>query len=116
MQQHITKSADFAKEFMDFLKKFGVIGLAIGVVVGGAVKTLVDEIVKNVVTPLINKIISIIIGSKSITTPDFGIPGLDIGALISAFITFAVLMFIVFTAVKMILSKFITKEELDAMK
>jgi large conductance mechanosensitive channel len=116
MQQHITKSADFAKEFMDFLKKFGVIGLAIGVVVGGAVKTLVDEIVSNIVTPLINKIISMIIGSKSLTTPDFGIPGLNLGALISAFISFAVLMFIVFTAVKLILNKFISKEELDAMK
>ncbi len=116
MQQHITKSADFAIEFMNFMKKFGVIGLAIGVVVGGAVKTLVDEVVSNVVTPIINKIISIIIGSKTIATPDFGIPGLNLGALISAFITFAVLMFIIFTAVKFLLSKFISKEELDAMK
>jgi large conductance mechanosensitive channel len=116
MNNQVANSAGMAKEFMDFLKKFGVIGLAIGVVVGGAVKTLVDEIVANIVTPLINKIISLITGSKSLDLPNFGIPGLNIGALIGALITFIVLMWIVFVAVKVILSKFLSKEELEAMK
>ena len=101
---------------MDFLKKFGVIGLAIGVVVGGAIKDLVGSVVTNIVTPIINKLISMAIGSKDIKVPNFGIADLNIGALIGELISFGALMFIVFVAVKTILSRFISKEELDAMK
>jgi large conductance mechanosensitive channel len=116
MQQHITKSADFAKEFMDFLKKFGVIGLAIGVVVGGAVKEFVDVIVKSLVDPVVKMILSFI-NFKS--GGQISLPGgsaLLIGDLISGVINFVVLLAIVFFAVKVVLSRFISKEELDAMK
>jgi large conductance mechanosensitive channel len=116
MQQHITKSADFAKEFMDFLKKFGVIGLAIGVVVGGAVKEFVDVIVKSLVDPIVKMILSFI-NFKS--GGQISLPGgsaLMIGDFISGVINFVVLLAIVFFAVKVILSKFLTQAELDAMK
>jgi large conductance mechanosensitive channel len=111
-----TSSANMAKEFMDFLKKFGVIGLAIGSVVGGAVTKLIGSITDNVLTPVINLILSKIGNVKAGQIPNFGVTGLDIGALISGFINFAVLMFIVFFSVKFILNKFVSKEELDAMK
>jgi large-conductance mechanosensitive channel len=47
----------FIREFFDFIRKFGVIGLALGVVIGGAVKTLVDSLVLNIVNPILAKII-----------------------------------------------------------
>jgi len=40
------------QEFMDFLQKFGVIGLAIAFVVGAAASKLVTALVTDLVTPL----------------------------------------------------------------
>lgn len=111
-----TSSVNFTKEFMDFLKKFGVIGLAIGVVVGGAVTKLIGVFTDTILTPIITLIFSKIGNLKPGQLPNLGVPGLDIAALIAGFINFAVLMFVVFVTVKFILNKFISKEELDAMK
>lgn len=41
------------QEFIDFLQKFGVIGLAIAFVIGQASSKLVTAIVTDVITPLI---------------------------------------------------------------
>ena len=43
-------------EFMDFIKKYGVLGLAIGIIVGDAVKQLVNSIIKNLLSPLLGLI------------------------------------------------------------
>lgn len=126
----IEKSTGIAKEFICFLKKFGVIGLAIGVVVGTAVKDYVDSIVKSLVTPLINVILSLIkfqpggkIDLLSTTVVDkttgqktYVVQSLLIGDFISSTISFLVLMAIVFFAVKFVISRFITKEEMESMK
>jgi large conductance mechanosensitive channel len=112
----IDKSTSMAKEFMDFLKKFGVIGLAIGVVVGGAVKEYVDMIVKSLIDPIVKVILGAINFKPGGLIPLPGGQNLMIGDLISATINFAVLMAIVFFAVKVVISRFITKEEMEAMK
>jgi large-conductance mechanosensitive channel len=109
-------SVNFAQEFITFIKKFGIIGLAFGVVIGGAVKQLVDDFSTFVLKPLIDLILSKIGNVKPGSLPDFGVKGLDIGGLVASCISFVVLMFIVFTAAKFVLAKFISKEELDAMK
>jgi large conductance mechanosensitive channel len=111
-----SSSVNFAKEFIDFLKKFGIIGLAFGVVIGGAVKQLVDDFSTYILKPIINLILAKVGNVKPGSLPDLGVAGLDLGGLISAIIGFVVLMFIVFFAARVILSKFISKEELDAMK
>jgi large conductance mechanosensitive channel len=111
-----THSVNFAKEFMDFIKKFGILGLAFGVVIGGAVKGLVDDLSKFILAPFINLILSKIGGLKPGQLPNFGVNGLDLGAFLSSVISFIVLMFIVFFAARVVLSRFISKEELDAMK
>ncbi len=41
------------KEFMDFLKQYGVVGLAIAVIIGGKLNELVSSVVNDLVTPLI---------------------------------------------------------------
>lgn len=120
MNNAINGGASLMNEFFDFLKKFGVVGLAIGVVVGGAVKTFVDEIVKTVVTPILNYVLGLIGFSP---TGGINLPQLKatdqvqtilIGQLLGALINFAVLMFIVFVAVKFFISKFMHEDEKKA--
>jgi large conductance mechanosensitive channel len=114
----VNSGASLMNEFFDFLKKFGVIGLAIGVVVGGAVKTYVDEIVKTMVTPLVNWILSSLNfkagGALDLPTVVQGqvAEKLLIGDLISATINFLVLMLIVFIAVKFFISKFMHESDM----
>ncbi len=107
-------------EFFDFLKKFGVIGLAIGVVVGGAVKTFVDEIVRTIVTPLVNYVLSFLNFKPggTISLPEV-VAGqkqeqLLVGDLISSTINFLVLLLIVFIAVKFLISKFMDESDTTA--
>ncbi len=41
------------KEFIDFLKQYGVIGLAIAVIIGGKLNDLISSIVSDLLMPLI---------------------------------------------------------------
>jgi large conductance mechanosensitive channel len=41
------------KEFIEFLKKYGVIGLAIAVVIGGKLNELISSLVNDLLMPLI---------------------------------------------------------------
>jgi large-conductance mechanosensitive channel len=106
-------AANAAAQFMDFLKKFGVIGLAIGTVVGGAVKGYVDAIVLNVVDPITKYILSLINFSATggIKLPAIGaaVPQeIGVGNLISATISFLVLMMLVYITVNVLISRFMS--------
>jgi hypothetical protein len=48
----------FTQEFIAFIKKYGVLGLAIGVVTGNAVKSLVDSFTINIVNPILGRLVS----------------------------------------------------------
>jgi large conductance mechanosensitive channel len=41
------------KEFLDFLKQYGVIGLAIAVIIGGKLNELVSSVVADLLMPLV---------------------------------------------------------------
>ena len=43
----------FGAEFMDFLNKYGVIGLAVGFIIGGAAGALVSALVGDILMPII---------------------------------------------------------------
>ncbi len=117
-----TESLNFVKEFVEFLKKFGVIGLAVGVVVGGAVTSLVKSFTGNILTPILDIITGAIIlqlEKANITfikdfLATFG--KININAFIGDIINFAVLMFIVYLAVKIFISKFLSEDELASIK
>lgn len=117
-----TESINFIKEFVEFLKKFGVIGLAIGAVIGGAVTTLVKSFTGNILTPILDIITGAIISQleKAHITfikdflATFG--KININAFIGDIVNFAVLMFIVYIAIKIFISKFLTEDELAAIK
>jgi large conductance mechanosensitive channel len=43
----------FMEEFMNFLNKYGVIGLAIAVIIGGAASSLVSALVSDILMPVV---------------------------------------------------------------
>jgi len=47
------KSAGIAKEFLDFLKEYKVVGLAVAFIIGAASTSLVKSLVNNVIMPVI---------------------------------------------------------------
>jgi len=48
---------DQIKQFIDFIRKHGVVGLAIGFIMGGAVSKLVAALVNDLINPFIGLII-----------------------------------------------------------
>jgi large conductance mechanosensitive channel len=46
-------AAGFQEEFLDFLKKYQVIGLAVAVVIGAAATKLVTAVVSDIIMPII---------------------------------------------------------------
>jgi large conductance mechanosensitive channel len=97
-----------AQEFFDFLKVFGIIGLAIAFVLGGAASRLVTALVNDIVNPLIGlflptgdlKSLSVSIPNLSGSTTEF-----KYGDLISTAIDFIIVALLVFLAYKQ-LSKY----------
>jgi len=85
-------------EFMEFLREYKVIGLAIAFIIGAAATTLVKSLVGNIVMPVITPFIpggewktaKLIIGSIEISW----------GAFLSDLIYFIIIALIVFIAAK----------------
>lgn len=92
------------QEFVDFLQKFGVIGLAIAFVIGQAASKLVTAFVNDVITPLIGLLTP---QTDDLKTMTFSVGGstFSYGNLIANVIDFLIIAFIVFLAYKQ-LSKF----------
>lgn len=90
----------FGQELLAFLKKYSVIGLAIGVITAQASKDLVDALVKGVFTPLIKLIVP-----ADFTDLVFYIRGeaFDIGIIISAALTFVIVMVFLYIVIKKLL-------------
>ncbi|NJK71647.1 MAG: MscL family protein [Thermales bacterium] len=94
---------------MAFVKGFGVIGLALGVVIGGAANTIVKSLVDNIIQPLLGYIG----GLDSLSEWTLG--KLYVGAFVGDLIEFLVLLFVVYMAVKIIISRFLTKKERETL-
>jgi large conductance mechanosensitive channel len=88
-------------EFLDFLKNYKVIELAIGVVIGNAVKDLVTSIAQDLIMP----IIGIFTPSGSWRELVFTVAGSDfkIGNIISSTLDFTIVAVVVFIVIKKIL-------------
>lgn len=97
------------KEFLEFLKQYGVVGLAIAVIIGGKANALVTAVVDGLLMPLITFFIP---GGEWRTLPlEVGPFIFMIGPVIGALIDFTIVAFIVFWFAKKIL-----KEEKVAKK
>ena len=97
-----------AQEFFDFLKSFGIIGLALAFVIGQAASGLVTSLVNDIVNPLIGLFLpsgSLDALSASVTNISGGITKFKYGHRMSSIIDFLIIALVVFVAYKQ-LSRF----------
>ena len=89
------------REFLDFLKEYRVVGLAIGFIMGAASTSLINSLVKDVLMPIIQPFLF----SESWKTAMLHLGPVTIayGSFISEFLNFLILALIVFFVVKKIL-------------
>ena len=97
-----------AQEFFDFLKTFGIIGLALAFVIGQAASGLVTSLVNDIINPLIGLFLpagSLDALSAKVINMSGEITEFKYGHLISSIIDFLIIALVVFIAYKQ-LSRF----------
>ena len=90
----------FTAEFMAFLSKYGVIGLAIAVIIGGAAGSLVSALVSDILMPIITFFIPG--GAWREASLAIGPVVLSIGHFIGVLIDFLIIALVVFLIMKQI--------------
>lgn len=88
----------FGQEFMDFLNKYGVIGLAVAFIIGGAAGTLVSAMVNDLLMPLINPLLQG--GEWQKAELVLGPVRLLVGHFVGALINFIIIALVVFVLMK----------------
>ena len=90
----------FMDEFMAFLSKYGVVGLAIAIIMGGAVGSLVSALVSDIIMPFITFFIPG--GEWKQATLALGPIVLAVGHFVGALIDFVIIALVVFWLMKMV--------------
>jgi large conductance mechanosensitive channel len=88
----------FGQEFMDFLNKYGVIGLAVAFIIGGAAGTLISAMVNDLLMPLINPLLQG--GEWQKAELVLGPVRFLVGHFVGALINFIIIAFVVFVLMK----------------
>lgn len=101
----VLKPLNFLEEFVEFIKDFGVIGLAIGVIVGQTTNNLVTSIVTNLLNPILGKLIGI--NDIKNWAPE----GIRIGAFLSDLINFLAILFVVYILIRFLLIYILNDDE-----
>jgi large conductance mechanosensitive channel len=86
------------KEFIDFLKEFKVVSLAVAFVLGAASTNLVGAFVKDIFMPIISPLLSN--GAWQNATLNFGPIAIAYGAFLAELLNFLILALAVFLVVK----------------
>lgn len=89
------------KEFVSFLKQYGVIGLAIAVIIGGKLNELVSSVVNDLVMPLIFQPLITASGAQNIR--ELSYHGILYGKVAGAALDFIIIAFVVFLFAKFVL-------------
>jgi large conductance mechanosensitive channel len=97
------------KEFFEFLKKYGVVGLAIAVIIGGKANALVTALVDGILMPIVTFFIPG--GNWRTASLDVGPVHFVLGPVFGAGIDFLIVAWLVFA-----FSKWVLKEEAVAKK
>ncbi|MFQ3548333.1 MAG: MscL family protein [Armatimonadota bacterium] len=89
------------KGFIDFIRKQGVAGLAIGFILGGAVSKVVASFVNDIINPLIGVLLG---SSDSLSKASVKIGEVEIllGSFITTFIDFVIIALVVYFGFKML--------------
>jgi len=88
----------FNDEFMEFLKKYQVIGLAVAVVIGTAATKLVNSTVTDLIMPLVAVVTPS--GNWKAAVLEIGPLKFLLGDYLSAIIDFMIIALVIFLAVK----------------
>lgn len=97
------------KEFIGFLKQYGVIGLAIAVIIGGKLNELISSIVSDLLMPLVFQP-----ALKAANVDDIrklSVHGILYGKVLGSAIDFIIVAFVVF-----LFAKHVLKEEAVSKK
>jgi large conductance mechanosensitive channel len=97
------------KEFMAFLKNYGVIGLAIAVIIGGKLNELVTSVVQDLLMPLLFQ--PALQAAQVDDIRKLSYNGILYGKVLGATIDFLVVAIVVF-----MIAKFLLKEQLVTKK
>ncbi len=101
-------SMGFKEEFMEFLKKYQVIGLAVAVVIGTAATALVTKTVADIIMPIIAIITPS--GNWREAVLQIGPIKFLIGDFIGAIIDFVIIALVIFMTVKYIMKGDVSKK------
>ncbi len=99
MAEETPVKKSFIQEFMEFLQKFSVIGLAIAFVIGQAASKLISSFVNDIITPFIG-LLTPDVGDLNKIGITFGKSTFSYGDLISNVINFLIIAVVVFLAYK----------------
>ncbi len=91
------------KEFIEFLKQYGVVGLAIAVVIGGKANAMVTAFVDGVLMPVVGAMIPG--GAWKTYTLDVGPIKFLLGPFLGAIIDFVIVAALVFAIAKTVLKQ-----------
>ncbi len=91
------------KEFIEFLKQYGVVGLAIAVVIGGKANAMVTTFVDGVLMPIVGTMIPG--GAWKTATMDVGPIKFLLGPFLGAVIDFVIVAALVFVIAKTLLKQ-----------
>jgi len=108
-----TMKKEMFTEFVAFIQKYGVIGLAIGVVIGQAVNQLVGSLVTNIITPIISLVLNFALQGQQLR--DFKFFGIGIGAFFDDFIKFLLITFIIYLAIRYLVVHFLNDDEKEKL-
>ena len=85
------------KEFADFIREKGVVGLAVGIITGSAVTKMVTSIVENLLSPLIGAITG---AAGNLSDMSWTVPLTSVtfkyGAVVSSFIDLLAVLLVVY--------------------
>jgi len=98
------------KGFIDFIRKQGVVGLAVGFILGGAVSKVVASIVADIINPVLGLILGAAGGLQQMVIK-IGSAQLLIGNFIATLIDFIVIALVVYYGVKLLKLDRLDKKE-----
>jgi large conductance mechanosensitive channel len=98
----------FSQEFMDFLQKYQVIGLAVAVVIGTAATKLVNSTVTDIIMPIIAVVTPS--GNWQNAILEIGPLKFLIGDYVGAIIDFVIIALVIFLTVKYIMRGDVSKK------
>jgi large conductance mechanosensitive channel len=85
--------------FMDFIRKQGVVGLAVGFILGGAVSKVVSSLVEDIINPLLGIALGAA-GSLETASLKLGPASIMWGSFVAVLIDFLVIALVVYYGVK----------------